>query len=254
MLGSLAVLMLASSDPFLGDGHHGSALVTTRQGFSPSVPLTTSASAGATAIDLTPTDLGRYTFVRLGPATSSGFEPGAPLELAFPSPDTPSPRGGFKGERFFRNLYGTAAGPGRAVTGGGGGNCHSAGGGAGSHVGQGGQGGYSWDSDGTRDVGGRGGARVIVPDDRLTFGGGGAGPDAARAGAAGLRTPRRARRALARRRSGDGEHEGCTPADVRCDGGSPAQPSSGGPVPRVCQARRVFRSFLRNRGGGWTDP
>lgn len=121
-------------------------------------------------------------------ASEAGSRGGAPIVDALgndPStfgcvdPDQPSPRGAFKGESFFSELYGPlASGFGRAITGGGGGNCHNAGGGGGGHAGPGGQGGTSWDSDGARDVGGRGGMSVLVPLQRLTFGGGGGAGEA----------------------------------------------------------------------------
>ncbi len=119
MLPALAVTVLASADPFLGDGHHGSVRVTARRGFSPSVPLSTSAAAGQTSLevpsdagfasgdlvllhrttsdtavddrdagtfDLGPTDLGRWELARLGAPTATGFALTAPLDLAYPAP------------------------------------------------------------------------------------------------------------------------------------------------------------------------
>ncbi|MFT3711658.1 MAG: hypothetical protein QM817_28810 [Archangium sp.] len=287
MLVGLVMVVLASGDPFLGDGHHGSLTVSARRTLSPSVPLSADANAGAHsldlpadagfvsgdlllvhrttsttgandrdagAFDLSTTDLGQFEFVRLGAATASGFALQTTLSRSYPAagsqavlvheftdvtvldagvivpanswngsaggivaflvlneltldgtidvsgagfrggapvvdfagndpatfgctdPDQALPRGAHKGEGFFSSLYGpTAAGLGRALNGGGGGDCHNSGGGAGSHVGAGGQGGASWDADGSRDVGGRGGVKLAVPDDRLTFGGAGGG-------------------------------------------------------------------------------
>ncbi len=65
-------------------------------------------------------------------------------------------------------------GYGNRANGGGGANCHNAGGGGGGHGGRGGNGGATLTSDGSRDVGGIGGARVLYsPLERLLFGGGG---------------------------------------------------------------------------------
>ncbi|MFM2152230.1 MAG: hypothetical protein RL199_665 [Pseudomonadota bacterium] len=92
-------------------------------------------------------------------------------------PDEASPFGGGKGEGLVSGSAGAFAGPGALGNGGGGGNCVRAGGGGGGHGGAGGQGGFSSSGDGSRDVGGRGGAAVVASAvDRLVFGaGGGAG-------------------------------------------------------------------------------
>jgi hypothetical protein len=60
------------------------------------------------------------------------------------------------------------------ANGAGGGNCNAGGGGGGGHGGPGGQGGYTEVTDGSRDVGGRGGLALrYSPLTRLVFGGGG---------------------------------------------------------------------------------
>ncbi|MGQ0505097.1 MAG: adventurous gliding motility protein AgmC [Myxococcaceae bacterium] len=81
-----------------------------------------------------------------------------------------------KGEGLASGLFGPAySGYGNLANGGGGGNCFNAGGGGGSGVGLGGNGGRT-EQDGTRDVGGRGGAPIVgAALDRLLFGGGGGG-------------------------------------------------------------------------------
>lgn len=65
-------------------------------------------------------------------------------------------------------------GRGDVSIGGGGGDCHNAGGGGGGHGGQGGNGGLSWQGDGSRNVGGLGGAALTYsPLTRMSLGGGG---------------------------------------------------------------------------------
>lgn len=83
--------------------------------------------------------------------------------------------GARKGEGLFSAVPGAPThGFGALGNGAGGGNCHDSGGGGGGHVGAGGQGGRSVPSDGSRDVGGRGGAALrYVPLTRWLFGGGG---------------------------------------------------------------------------------
>ena len=68
-------------------------------------------------------------------------------------------------------------GRGAAASGGGGGICHNSGGGGGGHGGIGGVGGNTWRNDGSRPVGGLGGARLVYPTSERAFlgGGGGAG-------------------------------------------------------------------------------
>ncbi|SEU36059.1 adventurous gliding motility protein AgmC [Stigmatella erecta] len=89
--------------------------------------------------------------------------------------DVPVTRGGsYKGEGVVAERFGVASGRGNVANGGGGGNCHNAGGGGGGHGGVGGEGGRSSVGDGTRAVGGLGGAAVVYsPFERLVFGGGG---------------------------------------------------------------------------------
>ncbi len=103
--------------------------------------------------------------------------------------DQPAPGGAAKGEGVAPSRYG-ATGYGNVANAGGGGICHDSGGGGGSNGGQGGKGGRTWTEDGSRDVGGRGGA--VLTFDALTRllpgGGGGAGygaDDVAGSGGAG---------------------------------------------------------------------
>jgi hypothetical protein len=82
--------------------------------------------------------------------------------------------GSYKGEGIVAGRYGSAAGRGNLANGGGSGVCHSAGGAGGGHGGTGGKGGFT--ADGTRNVGGLGGAPVTaLPYEHLVFGGGGGG-------------------------------------------------------------------------------
>ncbi len=83
------------------------------------------------------------------------------------------PDGAARGEGLVLASYETKlSGSNRATTGGGGGLCNDSGGGGGGHGAMGGNGGASYDGD--RDVGGRGGARLLASfPARLTFGGGG---------------------------------------------------------------------------------
>jgi len=89
--------------------------------------------------------------------------------------DIPSGAGGaYKGEGLRLGRFGTLAGRGSVAGEGGGGNCHNSGGGGGGNGGRGGGGGRSSESDGTRDVGGLGGAPAKYSlVDRFIFGGGG---------------------------------------------------------------------------------
>jgi hypothetical protein len=83
------------------------------------------------------------------------------------------------GARKGQGLFSTAAGApthgyGALGNAAGGGNCDDGGGGGGGHGGAGGQGGFTVASDGSRDVGGRGGlALTYAPLSRLMLGGGG---------------------------------------------------------------------------------
>ena len=83
--------------------------------------------------------------------------------------------GASKGEGIYRLTAGAPThGHGSLGNGGGGGNCEDSGGGGGGHGGAGGQGGFTVASDGTRDVGGRGGlALTYNPLSRFMLGGGG---------------------------------------------------------------------------------
>ncbi|MFT4050582.1 MAG: hypothetical protein QM648_12200, partial [Solirubrobacterales bacterium] len=88
--------------------------------------------------------------------------------------------GGGKGESFVGDLYpgdlATFSSRGNIATGGGGGDCSNAGGGGGGNGGRGGVGGQSYD--GSRDVGGLGGASTeFSAFDRSIFGGGGGAGD-----------------------------------------------------------------------------
>lgn len=87
--------------------------------------------------------------------------------------DAPFPEGAARGEGLVLASYATkVSGSNRATTGGGGGICNDSGGGGGGHGAMGGNGGASYD--GSRDVGGAGGARLLASfPNRLTFGGGG---------------------------------------------------------------------------------
>jgi hypothetical protein len=83
--------------------------------------------------------------------------------------------GSQKGEGLFSTSPGAHThGYGALAQGAGGGNCDDGGGGGGGHGGAGGKGGFTASSDGSRDVGGRGGqALSYAPLTRLMFGGGG---------------------------------------------------------------------------------
>ncbi|WP_309896936.1 adventurous gliding motility protein AgmC [Archangium sp.] len=83
--------------------------------------------------------------------------------------------GANKGEGIASASAGAAtSGYGRLGNGGGGGNCHDAGGGGGALGGRGGRGGNSAQEDGSRPVGGHGGAALgFEPRERLLLGGGG---------------------------------------------------------------------------------
>lgn len=75
------------------------------------------------------------------------------------------------------------------ANGAGGGNCDDGGGGGGGHGGAGGQGGYTVATDGSRDVGGRGGLALrYSPLTRLMFGGGGGAGAGSTTGGAGRGT------------------------------------------------------------------
>jgi hypothetical protein len=81
----------------------------------------------------------------------------------------PIPTGAYRGEGL---AFGSNGGTGRGnvANGGGGGVCDGSGGAGGALIGRGGKGGFSLDN---RDVGGLGGARLIIPPERLVLGGGG---------------------------------------------------------------------------------
>jgi hypothetical protein len=83
--------------------------------------------------------------------------------------------GAQKGEGIFKSVAGAPThGYGALGNGGGGGNCEDGGGGGGGHGGVGGKGGFTTSTDGSRDVGGRGGlALSYSPLKRMSFGGGG---------------------------------------------------------------------------------
>ena len=87
------------------------------------------------------------------------------------------PTGGYamKGETFVTSAFSMmSGGRGNLATAGGGGDCHNSGGAGGGHVGLGGGGGFSWTGDGSRAVGGMGGASLTYdPLAHLSFGGGG---------------------------------------------------------------------------------
>lgn len=88
--------------------------------------------------------------------------------------DEPFGRGAERGANL-SVVMARGAGYGNAGNGGGGANCYCSGGGGGGGGGSGGKGGYTDNWDGVRNVGGRGGARVLSLDSRLVLGGGGGG-------------------------------------------------------------------------------
>ncbi|MFY0572970.1 adventurous gliding motility protein AgmC [Cystobacter fuscus] len=96
--------------------------------------------------------------------------------------DEATPKGAQKGEGIGAGLYGaTQTGRGNVTNGAGGAVCYRSGGGGGGNGGDGGQGGHSDPTDGSRHVGGTGGATLSYGNKatsdtylrRLTFGGGG---------------------------------------------------------------------------------
>jgi hypothetical protein len=94
--------------------------------------------------------------------------------------------GALKGEGISSAAGATSGGYGRLGNGGGGGNCHDAGGGGGALGGKGGRGGHSAQEDGSRPVGGHGGAALgFEPQARLLLGGGGGAGHEGSAGGAG---------------------------------------------------------------------
>jgi cysteine-rich repeat protein len=113
-------------------------------------------------------------------SNNRGFRGGQFVESPFATGctnfDEASPEGAEKGESFGFESWG-ASGYGNQLSGGGGGNCSDSGGGGGGHGAVGGNGGRSWQGDGTRDVGGRGGAplQYSISTHMGLGGGGGAG-------------------------------------------------------------------------------
>ncbi|MFL5349018.1 MAG: adventurous gliding motility protein AgmC, partial [Hyalangium sp.] len=111
-------------------------------------------------------------------ASGSGFRGGSYVRQA-PSRSCASPsawmeRGSRRGEGVDSTDPGQGSGRANIANGGGGGACLPSGGGGGGHGGPGGQGGQP--TEGPRDVGGLGGARLVYSLlDRLTLGGGGGG-------------------------------------------------------------------------------
>ncbi|WP_304466074.1 Ig-like domain-containing protein [Vitiosangium sp. GDMCC 1.1324] len=89
--------------------------------------------------------------------------------------DEPASAGAQKGEGIVNSRYGTSeTGRGNVANGAGGGVCFKSGGGGGGNGGAGGQGGRASVTDGSRDVGGLGGAPLTYSVlNHLTFGGGG---------------------------------------------------------------------------------
>lgn len=114
-------------------------------------------------------------------ATGTGFRGGTRLDTR-PTPsgctglDEPAPNGGAKGEGISAEQYGRT-GRGNVANAAGGGVCQSSGGGGGANRGAGGSGGVSAQADGSRPVGGLGGAELVfTPPARVSFGGGGGTP------------------------------------------------------------------------------
>jgi hypothetical protein len=127
-------------------------------------------------------------------ADGAGFRGGAfatnpPRSTGCTEPNQSAESGGAqKGEGISSAAGGApTSGHGALANGAGGGNCEDGGGGGGGHGGAGGQGGYTAAADGSRDVGGRGGAALKYPAlTRMVFGGGGgAGAGGASSGPAG---------------------------------------------------------------------
>ncbi len=89
--------------------------------------------------------------------------------------DQPASRGAQRGESIMAGSFDASeTGRGIRINGGGGGVCHNSGGGGGAHAGAGGTGGRSWQGDGSREVGGLGGAALAYsPLSHLSLGGGG---------------------------------------------------------------------------------
>jgi hypothetical protein len=113
------------------------------------------------------------------------FEPVTPQLSGCTEPNQSQATGGAqKGEGIFSKAPGAPThGYAALGNGAGGGNCDDGGGGGGGHGGVGGQGGYTTDTDGSRDVGGRGGLALrYSPTARLMFGGGGGAGEGAGAG------------------------------------------------------------------------
>jgi len=113
------------------------------------------------------------------------FAPVNPQLTGCTEPNQSQATGGAqKGEGIFSQAIGAPThGYAALANGAGGGNCDDGGGGGGGHGGAGGQGGYSTSTDGSRDVGGRGGLALrYSPTTRLMFGGGGGAGQGAGAG------------------------------------------------------------------------
>lgn len=114
-------------------------------------------------------------------ADGAGFRGGVLYDLTeFGCTQLDGETGGGKGEGLVSGVYpGTStsnASRGNLANGAGGGDCSNAGGGGGSNAGAGGRGGFSYD--GSRDVGGIGGAKLTYSAiDHASFGGGGGAGD-----------------------------------------------------------------------------
>ncbi|WP_395845275.1 adventurous gliding motility protein AgmC [Cystobacter fuscus] len=110
------------------------------------------------------------------------YTKGDPADRGCSDLDEATPRGAQKGEGIGTGRYGaTQTGRGNVTNGAGGAVCYRSGGGGGGNGGTGGQGGHSEATDGSRPVGGMGGAALSYGNKatsdaylrRLTFGGGG---------------------------------------------------------------------------------
>jgi hypothetical protein len=116
-------------------------------------------------------------------ADGSGFRGGPPTSTALQPQnctdaqnrlDEAFPNGVMRGEGVAGFFGPMSTGRGNSANGGGGGVCNNSGGGGGSHWGAGGLGGFTWEGDGSRNVGGLGGAPIrFSPLTQYVFGGGG---------------------------------------------------------------------------------
>lgn len=119
------------------------------------------------------------------------FVPSSAQSTGCTEPNQPQATGGAeKGEGIAAKTTGAPThGYAALANGAGGGNCDDGGGGGGGHGGPGGQGGYTVATDGSRDVGGRGGLALrYSPLTRLVFGGGGGAGAGSSTGATGRGT------------------------------------------------------------------